>query len=40
MKKLSVECADLSFRRKKLENKRRNLILNVLKSKSNLKITQ
>ena len=40
MKKLSVECLDLSFKRKKLENKRRNLILNVLKSKSNLKITQ
>ena len=32
MKKLSVECLDLSFKRKKLENKRRNLILNVSKS--------
>ena len=32
MKKLSVECIDLSFKRKKLENKRRNLILNVSKS--------
>ena len=32
MKKLSVECLDLSFRRKKLENKRRKLILNVSKS--------
>ena len=34
MKKLSVECLDLSLRRKKLEAKRRNLILNVGKSKS------
>ena len=32
MKKLSVECADLSFRRKKLENKRRRIILNSSKS--------
>ena len=32
MKKLSVECLDLSFKRKKLENKRRNIILNVSKS--------
>ena len=32
MKKLSVECLDLSLRRKKLETKRRNLILNVGKS--------
>ena len=33
MKKLSVECLDLSFRKKKLETKRRNLILNGGKSR-------
>ena len=34
MKKLSVECLDLNLRRKKLEAKRRNLILNAGKSES------
>ena len=37
MKKLSVECADLSFERKKIEIKKRNLILNAYKSKSQTK---
>ena len=37
MKKLSVECADLSFKRKKLESKRRNLILNISRSSKNIK---
>ena len=33
MKKLSVECADLSYRKKQLETQRRNIILNLSKSK-------
>ena len=38
MKKLSVECADLSFRKKQLESQRRKIILNVSKNKSKKKI--
>ena len=38
MKKLSVECADLSYRKKQLETQRRNIILNLSKSKLRKKI--
>jgi hypothetical protein len=38
MKKLSVECANLSHKKKQLENQRRNIILNVSKSKLRKKI--
>ena len=40
MKKLSVECAELSHRKKQLESQRRKFILNVTKSKIKKKIFQ
>ena len=38
MKKLSAECLDLSFKRKKIENQRRNLILRPSKSSTRKEI--